>query len=297
MALAATACGGDSIQVDFSRQEQTTPSTATVSRPAGAIRMAVAPVVSALPTSELYQELADYLGEELGRPVELVQGKTYAEINDMVKSGDVALALVCTNPYLQGREDFGMELLVAPEVNGDTAYYSVLITRRGASAASLAGLRGATFAFADPLSNSGRLVPLYQLALMGESPDSFFSRTIFTYSHDSSIRAVAEGIVDAAAVDSLVLDYLRVTEPALVEQTKVLDKWGPFGINPFVVNPNLAPELKSQLRQVLLGMDQDPRGKEILRHIMVDRFVVPDDSIYDSVREMRSYLREHRLTP
>ena len=44
-------------------------------------------------------------------------------------------------------------------------------------------------------------------------------------------------------------------------------------------------------------MDQDPQGKQILRNLMIDRFVVPDDNIYDSVREMRSYLREHGLGP
>jgi hypothetical protein len=30
---------------------------------------------------------------------------------------------------------------------------------------------------------------------------------------------------------------------------------------------------------------------------MIDRFVVPDDSIYDPVRQMRSYLKEHGLAP
>jgi phosphonate transport system substrate-binding protein len=259
--------------------------------------MAVAPILSPLATSYRYQQLADYLGERLGERVELVQGKTYAEINDLVKSGDVTLALVCTNPYLAGREEFGMELLVAPQVDGDTVYYSLLIAGRGVEAESLADLRGVTFAFSDPLSNTGRLAPLYQLALLGESPDSFFNRTIFTYAHDSSIQAVAEGVVDAAAVDSVVFNNLRLTEPSLIEKVNVIDRWGPFGIYPFVVNPQLDPQLKAQLRQTFLEMYEDPEGNEILRNLGVDRFVVPDDSIYESVLKMRAYLREHGLAP
>jgi len=259
--------------------------------------MAIAPVLSPLATSYRYHQLADYLTEKLGEEVELVQGKTYAEINDLVKSGDATLALVCTNPYLEGREEFGMELLVAPQIDGDTAYYSFLIAGQDVQAESLADLRGVTFAFTDPLSNTGRLVPLYQLALMGESPDSFFSRAIFTYAHDSSIRAVAEGVVDAAAVDSVVFNYLRVTEPGLISKVKVIESWGPFGIYPFVVNPRLDPQLKAQLRQAFLEMHADPEGEDILRDLNVDRFVVPDDSIYDSVRKMRDYLREHGLAP
>jgi phosphonate transport system substrate-binding protein len=259
------------------------------------MRMAVAPVFSPLPTFTLYQQLADYMGEKLGRPVELVQGKTYAEINDLVKSGDVALALVCTNPYLQGQQDFGMELLVAPLVQGEPYYYSLVIVRRDLDVSSLEDLRGMTFAFTDPLSNTGRLAPLYQLALRGETPESFFSRSIFTYSHDNSIRSVADGIVDAAAVDNLVYDYLPVTEPDMMAKVKVIEKWGPFGINPFVVNPGLDPQLKTQLRDAFLNMDKDRRGQELLAEFMIDRFIVPDDSIYDSVREMRSYLQEQGL--
>lgn len=297
VAVLSAACSGGSAQIDFSRLETPGPSP-TASAPAtNVIRMAVGSVLTPFATADLYGELADYLAQRLGRPVEMVQGKTYAETNDLVKSGEVALALVCTNPYLQGRDDFGMELLVAPEVDGETVYYSLLIVGRDVPAQSLADLRERSFAFADPMSNSGRLAPLYQLALMGETPDSFFSRTTFTYAHDSSVRAVASGIVDGAAVDSLVFDYMRRREPEVVAKVKVVGRWGPFGISPVVVNPRLDPTLKADLRTALLGMDEDPAGRDALRHLGVDRFVVPDDSIYDSVREMRAFLRERGLGP
>ncbi len=297
MAVAA-GCGGSSAEIDFSRQEPAPSDAASASSPSSdLLRMAVAPVQSPAATSDLYQELADYLSEKMDRPVELVQGKTYTEINDMVKSGEVTLALVCTNPYLEGREEFGMELLVAPQVDGDTVYYSLLIAGSGVEAESLEDLRDDTFAFTDPLSNSGRLAPLYQLAKMGESPESFFSRTIFTYAHDSSVQAVADGVVTAAAVDSVVYDYLRETQPSLTAKVQVIDRWGPYGIYPFVVNPRLDPELKAELRQVFLEMDEERQGKAILRHLKVDQFAVPDDEVYDSVREMRAYLREQGLAP
>jgi phosphonate transport system substrate-binding protein len=153
-----------------------------------------------------------------------------------------------------------------------------------------------TFAFTDPLSNSGRLAPLYQLALLGEAPESFFSRAIFTYAHDNSIRAVADGLVDAAAVDSQVYEYLSLTEPDLVSKVKVVERWGPYGISPVAVNPNLDQELKARLREIFLGMDGNSQGRELLQRLLIDRFIVPDDSIYDSVREMRAYLREKGLT-
>lgn len=259
------------------------------------IRMAVASVISPRETfNSHYRELLEYVGGKLGLPVELVQGKTYAEINDMVRTGEVTLALVCTNPYLQGRDDFSMELLAAPEVNGEPFYYSYLIVRASADFRSFGDLRRRAFAFSDPLSNSGRLAPVYQLALAGETPESFFSRSIFTYAHDNSIKAVAENLVDGAAVDSLVYDYWVKAASDYTGKTKVIEKWGPFGINPVVVRPGLDPVLKQQLRGALLAMNEDASGREILRSLFIDRFVVPADSIYDSVREMRAFVASAR---
>jgi len=44
-------------------------------------------------------------------------------------------------------------------------------------------------------------------------------------------------------------------------------------------------------------MDEDEQGVGLLQRLMVDRFVVVDDSIYDSVREMRAYLQERGMAP
>lgn len=291
------ACGqGDTPRITFNEPELAASGDSFTPPSGNTLRMAVAPVLSPVQNLALYQQLLDYLGAKLGRQVQMVQGKTYAEINDLIRTGAVSLAIVCTNPYLEGQEQFGMEALVVPEVQGATFYYSLLIVRHDLAASSLAQLRGRTFAFTDPLSNSGRLAPLYQLALMGEEPDSFFKRYVFTYAHDNSIRLVARGIVDGAAVDSLVYDYLAVTEPEVTARVRVVQRWGPYGISPVVVNPNLDPELKDRLRSIFLAMDQEAEGREILRRMMVDRFVVPDDRIYDSVRQMRSFMQAKVLS-
>ncbi|MCK5651899.1 MAG: PhnD/SsuA/transferrin family substrate-binding protein, partial [Gemmatimonadetes bacterium] len=81
-----------------------------------------------------------------------------------------------------------------------------------------------------------------------------------------------------------------VTGSGYAAGTKIVDRWGPFGINPVVVHPDLDEDLKNRLRQTLLTMHEDPRGITILANLHIDRFIVPDDSIYDSVRTMRAYI-------
>lgn len=287
-----TGCQGNAQPLDIRLSDIVTP-TLEPTLPTSdqrTLRMAVASVNSPRTTLAYYTQLVDYLAHRLDMPGELIQGKTYAEINDLVREGNVTLAMVCTNPYLEGQEDFGLQALVVPEVKGEAVYYSYLIVPHNSPAVSLADLRGKTFAFTDPLSNSGRLVIVYQLDLLHKTTESFFSRYIFTYSHEHAIKAVAEGLVDGAAVDSLIYDYLAVTEPEQVTNTKMITRYGPFGGNPVVVPPGLDPELKARLQELLLTMPQDPEGKQILSALRIDRFVLPDERAYDSVREMRRRL-------
>lgn len=250
------------------------------------VRFAVAPVLSPRATLDNYEAFAAYLGDRLGRPVDLVQGKSYAEINALVRSGDVSLALVCSGAFVAGRREFGMQALAVPMVNGEKTYRSYLIVPSSSPARTWDDLRNKTFAFTDPLSNSGRLVPVYVLSQKGETPERFFKDFIFTYSHDKSIEAVAEGLVDGAAVDSLVYDFVVEREPTLASRTRIVWKSPPYGINPIVVHPNVSLALRQQLAGILLGMSNDPRGREVLARLGVDEFVRPDESAYDSIEEM-----------
>jgi phosphonate transport system substrate-binding protein len=265
--------------------------------PAGTLRLAVAPVYSPRRTFHVYRDLAAYLGRATGLAHELVAGKTYAEINDLVRTGDVSVAVVCTLAYIEGQDDFGMEALAVPVVDGKTVYYSYLIVSRDSPARRLEDLRGGTFAFSDPLSNSGRLAPVYRLHEIGETPDSFFRRYIFTYSHDNSIQAVARKIVDGAAVDSQVYAYVVAEDPAVGAAVRIIARWGPYGINPVVVHPRLASALKRRLRDAFLTMHADPAGRELLTRLRVDRFIAPDDRLYDSVRAMRRRITGHPARP
>lgn len=250
------------------------------------LRVGVAAILSPQGTVESYSELTTYLAEKLGRPVDLLQRRTYAEFNDMVEKSQVDLAFICTNSYVVGNEQFGMELLVAPEINGESVYYSQLIVPSSSTAQSMADLRGKVFAFTDPMSFTGRIYAVYMLQQMGETPEHFFQRTFYTYSHDRAIDAVADGVADGAAVDSLVLDYALQRNPELATRIRIIHHSEAFGIPPVVVPPTLPVRQKVHLRDLLLAMHEDDTGKVVLRSLGIDRFVEIENTAYDGVREI-----------
>lgn len=253
------------------------------------LRVAITPVLVEH-YLEVNQQWISYVGEKLGRQTVMVQRRSYKEISDLLQRGQVDVAFVCGLPYVIDHEKFGLELLVAPLVYDEPVYYSYVIVPRDSPVERFDQLRGKRYAFSDPLSNSGHLVPRYMLARMGEAPDGFFRRAIFTYSHSANVEAVAVKLVDGASVDSYVYDYLAATNPALTSRTKVIHRSPPHGITPVVIRKDINGRLKERIRTAFVEMDKDPRGREILKAMMIRRFVAVPDSLFNSIREMRRFV-------
>lgn len=275
----ATSSSESIIAVDL---ENLSPLPTSVDIEVTPLRVAIAAVISPQGSAESYELLLDYLSAELDRPVEAVQRRTYMEVNDMLQNGEVDVAFVCTSSYLVGKRDFGMQLLVAPMVHGEAAYRADLIVPANSLVNKLSDLRDMVFAFTDPISFTGRMYPTYMLQQIGETPDDFFNRTFFTYSHDDAIYAVADGLADGASVDALVLDFAIKRDPDLEARLKVIHTSEPFGIPPVVVGPQLRPQLKAQLEDILLNMHNNPNGLKALQALDYDQFVPISDDAYQS---------------
>jgi phosphonate transport system substrate-binding protein len=84
-------------------------------------------MVSPKETLDLYRQLLTYLGHQTGKDLELVQRKTYGEVNDLLGKGLIDLAFVCSGPYVTGKDKYGFVLLAVPEVHGHPTYSSYLI--------------------------------------------------------------------------------------------------------------------------------------------------------------------------
>lgn len=276
---------GDSRLVDFAKTiEVARPET--LSADPGHLRVAVAAMTSPRETFVHYRELLEYLGEKLNREVVLVQRKTYGEITELLGKGAIDLAFICSGPYATEKDKHDFELLATPEINGSHFYQAYLIVNKKSRFQNLEDLRGKTFAFTDPDSNTGKLVPTNWVKELGDRSETFFGQTIYTYSHDNSIMAVAKGMVDGASVDSLVWDFYNRRNPKITSTTRVVRKSDPYGMPPLVASKKLPTEARRQISELLFSMHQDDKGRRILDQLMIDRFIAPRDEWYESIREM-----------
>jgi len=285
VALLSAACGSSTAsQSPFINLAERVPLSPEGTGQVAPLRVAVAAILSPEGNIESYGALADYLGLKLDRPVEIVQRRTYQEINDLLEDGSVDVGFVCTSAYVRGHDEFGLRLLAAPQIAGETVYHSELIVRTDSEAESIADLRGVVFAFTDPISTTGRVYPTFLVEQIGETPEAFFDRTFFTYSHEGAISAVVDEVADAANVDSLVLDFVLARDPDL--PIKVIDRSPAFKIPPAVASPSLSPRQTAEIEELLLSIAEDPAAAQVLAALGIDRFVAVGDAEYDGVRDL-----------
>ena len=281
--VAGIGCGEDEARVvDFKK-------TIAAARPSlkphePTLRVAVAAMMSPKETFRHYRRLLAYLGRKIGRRVVFVQRKTYGEINRLIGAGAIDVAFVCSGPYVSGKKTYGLRLLAVPVIRGSHYYQSYLIVGNKSGYRSLEDLRRRVFAFTDPESLTGRIVPTFWLAKTGRRPETFFKQIIYTHSHDNSIIAVAKGLVDGAAVDGLIWEYYHRRKPTITSRTRIIKRSRPFGMPPVVVSKYLSPRLSRRILKILLNVHLAPEGQKILGHLMIDRFIEARDDWYDSIR-------------
>ncbi len=122
-----------------------------------------------------------------------------------------------------------------------------------------------------PVLLSGYYNLLKKLAEMGEN-EGYFSRVCRSGSHLSSMAMVANGEVDAAAVDSNVMRIALRSDPKTRESLRVIESWGPFPVQPVVLRSGLDPALKHRLRAALLTIGAGSHVPPALSAYGLERF-------------------------
>ena len=235
---------------------------------------------------------AEYLSTKMGRPIEFVRRRSYREITDLLETGRLEFAWICGYPFVQKRDPEFLALLAVPVYKGEPLYQSFIIVHRDSPYAELEDLRGSVFAFSDPESNSGFLYPQSVLANQGETPESFFRQTFFTFNHAETVEAVAEQVADGGAVDSYIWEYLRSFNPEIAEKTRVIMRSPKFGFPPLVSRLGVDAAVVTRMKAALTEMADDPKARPFLEGLKLDGFGDFPPSLFSDIRRMADETRK-----
>ena len=236
----------------------------------------------------VYEAVTAAVGRKLDIPTELVVETSY----DSCERDENEVCFVCSLPYVtfERRGIAPATPIAAPVLEGSRyggrpIYFSDVIVHRDSPFRSFADLRGARWAFNEPLSHSGYGITRYHLLRLGETA-GYFGQVIEAGFHEESMRLVAKGEIDASAIDSQVLAVAMRDDPSLEEALRIVDSLGPSTIQPVAVSRRVPPKLRAGIRDVLLGLHEDEEAREGLRAGLVERFVEADERSYDDIRSM-----------
>ncbi len=144
---------------------------------------------------------------------------------------------------------------VALEMNKESraGYYGIIIVKKGSGIKSMEQTKGKTFAFTDPNSTSGFLVPniLFYLDLKTK-PEEYFNKISFSGSHGASILAVKNGTVEVAATNNIDLDRMVEKGQASLDDFDVLWRSELIPGSPMAARKDLPESLKAAFAGALI---------------------------------------------
>ncbi|RJQ17704.1 MAG: phosphate/phosphite/phosphonate ABC transporter substrate-binding protein [Nitrospiraceae bacterium] len=249
-----------------------------------------------LPATELidrFAPLSDYLSRKIGKPVVMEISKDYKEHIDKIGKNKVDIAFMGPVSYVGLVEKYGSKPILARlEITGKPVFMGAVITSKNSKIKTLADLKGKKFAFVDPESTMGHLVPRYMLLEAGVDVKDL-AESKFLYNHHNVALGVLTGDFDAGAVkEDVFYEYEK-------RGLKVLAWTPPISEHVFVTSSLLPKETVRILQEALLRLKDDKEGKEILLRMQgnLTGLVPAVNGDYDNLRVILQKLKKIGIQP
>lgn len=206
------------------------------------------------------QALAEVLGKEFGKPVEVIVPTSAAVITEGLKNGTIDLAHVSATETVTIRDAGAGDVLLVGERDGVASYKSYWVSLAEKPYNSVEDLRGKAIAFSSRTSTSGYLIPMVDLLdrrlITGADAEEFFGKgnVVFGSGYVSAVERVLRGEVEAAAVSYYVLDegnYLTEDQRKLL---KKVTEQGPVPTHVIAVSSRVSPEDRAILKTGLMNL-------------------------------------------
>jgi phosphonate transport system substrate-binding protein len=256
------------------------------------LRVGFVPSENVQQVSQNAQPVVEILRKELGMEVQPFVAVDYTGVIEALRAHKLDIAFLTPASYVLAKNETDIQVVLKSHRKGYASYYAAIITRADSGINTIKDLRNKTFAFGDPLSTTGHIIPRKMFLENGLDPAKDFKNVIYSGGHDATVLAVLNRKVDGGATfanftdgkDTAWNQYLK--NPAEQKQIRAIAYSEAIPADNLVLRSGLDPELGKKIQEIFLALSRDPAGQKMLRDLyQIDGFVPATDQDYESIRE------------
>lgn len=281
--LVLAACGGEE------KVEKEEAKTGTETAKLDELVVGVIPTLNQGNMQVAMDKLAKHFEAQLDMPVKVTVYPDYQAVVQAMNYDDVNMAYFGPATYIDANEQSGARAIMTQLIDGEPFYYSYIITHKDSPLESIDDLvaksKELNFAFGDPSSTSGSLIPSIELKNQGvftNQNEHSFKQVLYTGGHDATAIAVANNQVDAGAIDSAIFNTLK-KNGKIGDDYKVIWQSEELFQYPWAVSKAVDDELVAKIQDAFLKVED----QEILDAFAATGFTKASDSDYESIRKAK----------
>jgi phosphonate transport system substrate-binding protein len=244
-------------------------------------------------------EFAKLLQGKIGIPVNVYVSKDYSGLIEAMKEKKIDFGFFSAMTFVFAEKNAGAKVLLK-KVWASPFYHSLLMVRADSHINSVQQLKQKKMAFVDEKSASGYLYPRVFFKKENIDPAHFFSETIFTGNHKTSVEMLLAKKVDAIAIysndksghESAWTQFAGAADrpgPARV-RTKILWVSDMIPTDPFCVRKDFYekyPKISHDLMFDMIELQEDATSGAKFRKLLgVTSLVLATSQQYEPVRNL-----------
>lgn len=259
---------------------------------------AIIPAENASGVVERYTPFVSYLAKELGTKVTLRIASDYAALIEGQRAGNIHIGMY-------GPASFARALMTGAKIDafaietnldGTKGYYSVFYVKKDSPYQKIEDLKGKNLGLVDPNSTSGNNVPRFVLDGMKIDPETFFSKVVYTGSHENAIIALGQGTVDVAANwwnDEQESNLLRMARKNMAkpDDFRIIYKSAQIVNSPMAYLSELPADLKTKIRDAVLNLStRDKAAFDKIYEGKQGPLQAVDNKAYEPIIELNKFV-------
>lgn len=235
-----------------------------------------------------YKPLGEYIEKKTDIRIKFTVLSRYGNIIDSFEKKKMDGAFWGSFTGAMAIKELGIQPIARPvNPDGNSTYKGYIFVHKYSVIDSVDRMRHSVIAFVDKATTAGYVFPVAYLREHGVTDiKSFFKEHYFTGSHDAAIYAVLNKEAEIGCAKNSIFDMLALNDPRIKEDLKIIATSPAVPSNGLAMRKDIATDIKKKLKKVLLEMDTDPEGKEVLKQYGAIKFVETTEADYAPVFDL-----------